>query len=384
MGAEWDPFRAGLESLLSELERTNAEEASALLGDFMKKALASPAGAFLEKALPADLLEEHMIIRRRSSGGEARSSSKLRDGLRFLESTTSSLSSLLRRPAVGSRSDPSTDTAQPVDMAVFGPAAVPPGATFLLQVWAYPPEAEDQVESRALQADADAERRAFHALKTRLAEGETIDVYVEIDGFEIDEPEQSFLWAGRPDARQVAVIAPDAPLGTTIGRVSVAVGGTPVGTLRFKIDVDGATADDDADSLATAALRYRRGFVSYSSRDRAEVLRRVQGMRAAGIRVFQDVLDLDPGDRWEQELYREIDECDVFFLFWSKHASESKWVLKEVEYALDRQQQSEAESPDIAPVPIEGPPIELPPPCLQHLHFNDALLAHIAVSEPSS
>ena len=49
--------------------------------------------------------------------------------------------------------------------------------------------------------------------------------------------------------------------------------------------------------------------------DRPEVLRRVQAFRIAGLSVLQDTLDLDPGERWEQELYRQIDTCDVFLLF---------------------------------------------------------------------
>ncbi|MFP3550381.1 hypothetical protein SB861_06670 [Paraburkholderia sp. SIMBA_049] len=39
---------------------------------------------------------------------------------------------------------------------------------------------------------------------------------------------------------------------------------------------------------------------------------------------------------------------------------------------------------DIAPVPIEGPPIPTPPDKLRHLHFNDALLAHIAMAQSTS
>ena len=31
------------------------------------------------------------------------------------------------------------------------------------------------------------------------------------------------------------------------------------------------------------------------------------------------------------ELFRHIDECDLFLLFWSTAAKQSRWVLKEVE-----------------------------------------------------
>lgn len=91
-------------------------------------------------------------------------------------------------------------------------------------------------------------------------------------------------------------------------------------------------------------------------------LRRVQAFRIAGISVFQDVLDLDPGQRWERALYREIDLCDVFLLFWSRAAAASEWVAKEIDYALNRKRGDDERPPAIQPVPIEGPPPTPPPP----------------------
>ena len=117
------------------------------------------------------------------------------------------------------------------------------------------------------------------------------------------------------------------------------------------------------------ARRYQSAFASYASPDRNEVIKRVQMLRAAGIQCFQDVLDLEPGDRWEKQLYRHIDECDVLFLFWSSSAKKSQWVEREWKYALDRKGDD-----FVRPVIIEGPPIVPPPPELAHLHFNDKVL----------
>jgi hypothetical protein len=111
------------------------------------------------------------------------------------------------------------------------------------------------------------------------------------------------------------------------------------------------------------------------------VLRRVQAFRIAGLSVFQDILDLDPGERWQKALYHQIDNCDVFLLFWSHAAAASEWVGKEIDYALARKQGDEERLPDIQPVPIEGPPIPPPPASLKSLHFNDALLAQIRAAE---
>src|SRR5262249_26629415 len=127
-----------------------------------------------------------------------------------------------------------------------------------------------------------------------------------------------------------------------------------------------------------------RGPTAVSSGARPRCRRSLRAwstFRIAGMSVFQDVLDLEPGDRWERELYREIDDCDVVLLFWSRAAAESPWVAKEIDYALARKQGQDDRPPDIEPVPIEGPPIPTPPEKLRHLHFNDALLAHIAAAQ---
>jgi hypothetical protein len=172
----------------------------------------------------------------------------------------------------------------------------------------------------------------------------------------------------------------DAAAPNAIGRVRFAINGAPSGTLRFDVALAAAgAAADRPEHREARGVRYRRAFVSYSSQDRAVVLRYVQAFKIAGISVFQDILDLDPGERWEKRLYREIDDCDVFLLFWSKAAKNSEWVGKEIDYALARQGGHADNPPAIQPVPIEGPPIA-PPPRLSGLHFNDALLAQIAAA----
>jgi hypothetical protein len=115
-------------------------------------------------------------------------------------------------------------------------------------------------------------------------------------------------------------------------------------------------------------------FISYAWADRNEVLKRTQMLALNGIEFFQDILALDPGERWERRLYREIDRSDVFYLFWSSAAKESTWVIKEVQYAMTRRGNDELAPPEILPVIIEGPPPVEPPPELSHLHFNDRMI----------
>lgn len=269
------------------------------------------------------------------------------------------------------------------DAAVFCPPVVARTTSFLVQVFLHASERADEARERALEADAAAQRRGVLALPPDLPPGTRIDLNLEMP-LQVAEPDAAVVWTGRTCAAQFEVTVPaTAALGNTIGRVRLAVAGVPIGTLRFQLAVAAeATAASPARDAGAEVKRYRRAFVSYSSKDRAEVLRRVQAFRIAGISVFQDVLDLEPGQRWEKELYREIDHCDVLLLFWSAAAAASPWVAKEIDYALALKRGEADRPPDIAPVPIEGPPIAPPPERLKHLHFYDALLAHIAVATP--
>ena len=128
-------------------------------------------------------------------------------------------------------------------------------------------------------------------------------------------------------------------------------------------------------------MHYKQAFISYASPDRPEVLKRVQMLKMAKINFFQDLLTLEPGERWEKSLYEHIDASDVFYLFWSSAAKKSEWVAKELEYALKRKGGNDAVLPEIVPVIIEGPPVVPPPDSLNEFHFNDGLLYFIKAEE---
>ena len=104
------------------------------------------------------------------------------------------------------------------------------------------------------------------------------------------------------------------------------------------------------------------------------MLRRLQLLAIVGIDFFQDVLSLEPGDRFERRIEAGIDRCDLFLLFWSSEAKRSEWVRKEVQLALSRNAGNELSPPEIRPVIVEGPPTVEPWDELAHLHFNDRML----------
>lgn len=155
--------------------------------------------------------------------------------------------------------------------------------------------------------------------------------------------------------------------------------GRPIGRIDFQVAVTRTGTQTGVVPVGDDAKFYRRCFCSYSSKDRTEALKRVQGLRAAGLDAFVDVLTLRPGDRWNDEIFSAIDESDLFVLIWSSNARESKWVRREVRYAVRRFKQRR--SPDFHPIPIEGPPIPSVPRSLRCYHFNDVLLQIIHLAE---
>lgn len=274
--------------------------------------------------------------------------------------------------------------AEAVDVSAFAPALARPGETLLLQVFLHVPAEAAEVAEFARRSDSEAGMRGSATLAIDVPRGTVVTIAVEAGGRTLDEPVQRVTWRGKPHACQFLVTVPAEDTG---GRfpvtMRVLIGDVPVGSLRFMQDVaaTGQATNSAAARRGDNARRYRQAFLSYSSSDRAEVLKRAQALRAAHIAFFQDLLSLEPGDRWEHRLYEEIDRCDLFLLFWSSEAAKSEWVRKEAEYALGRRDASPDAVPQITPILLEGPPAPPPPDSLRNIHFNDPLLYVIAGEE---
>ena len=244
-----------------------------------------------------------------------------------------------------------------------------------MQVYAHLPELAKAASEMAKEFDQDAMRRGFKPLETEIARGSRLSFHLVLSGLNIDDPIQSLIWNGSLSTVQFAVDVPEEQkIGNLIGTVTISNDNIPLGHIKFKLTVTDMPQPDSQPKPTGLAHAYRNAFISYASQDRAEVLKRVQMLQRLKIQTFQDVLNLEPGARWEKQLYRHIDECDLFLLFWSSSASRSEWVMKEVQYAMKRKGNQEDYPPEIIPVIIEGPPPVPPPDELSHLHFNDYLL----------
>jgi hypothetical protein len=277
------------------------------------------------------------------------------------------------RIAVGS-TVPAVQDGDRVECSVFAPPIVSPGSTFMIQAFAHIFSRTREAVRRAKEFDADAVRRAIKTLESSVSRGTKLSFNLNMPGLRVDGPVQSMLWSGTTESVQFGVSVPKrCRPGNVIGTLTVSQDWIPIGHIKFTLTV---TADlnrltQPISAVGQAASRYQRAFISYASEDRTAVLERVQVLPTVGVRTFQDVLDLEPGERWQRSLYRHIDESDIILLFWSKAAKRSKWVRKEVRYALERKHGDEFAPPEISPVLIQGPPVPRPWRELTYLHFND-------------
>jgi hypothetical protein len=262
-----------------------------------------------------------------------------------------------------------------VQCGVFGPRAVKRNAEFLIQVFLYRREDSERALSLATEADEQAERHGQKTLEVQVAMQMRLTVHLDIPCLTVSNPHQSIVWLGQPDSVQFVVgVPPSLELDSIIGCVAVRVEEIPVGCIRFKLSIVAKSEKSQPSEpgvLGDDARRYRNVFLSYASKDRDEVLKRAQALRALRVKFFQDVLSLEPGDQWQELLFKHIDECDLFLLFWSRAAKESEWVMKEIRHARQRRDRDPNRLPDIHPIVIP-PPVD-PPDELADLQIGDYL-----------
>jgi hypothetical protein len=92
-------------------------------------------------------------------------------------------------------------------------------------------------------------------------------------------------------------------------------------------------------------------FVSYSRQDADFALRLGRDLRAAGVNLWIDQLDIPPGGRWDREVERALKASRMLVVVLSPEAVASENVMDEVGYAL-------SESKRV--VPVMSRPCELP------------------------
>jgi TIR domain len=273
---------------------------------------------------------------------------------------------------------PSTDAAPAkADFSVIAQNLIEAGRNFVVEVWVAPSGERDAMIEQATRSGRMVERSGRSHLN--VDRDTLITVVLKLPDFEVPDAIETMGWGG--DIRNVGFIV-KAPAslrpGVYPGAAKLLQGQIPFASIMFDLEIVSPEGRREAPPTPLSAHVHRivRAFASYASPDRAEVLRRVQGIQAAGTQVFLDIINLRTGQDWEKALSQEIDASDGFFLFWSRRAAESEWVEREWRYALQRRGLD-----FINPLPLEDPRLVKPPAELKSKHFNDMLLAFIKAEE---
>jgi serine/threonine protein kinase len=280
---------------------------------------------------------------------------------------------------------PSWHLDENVQFTVYRPQTIAPGKWYSLLAFAHlserrPDAARDEpdpvreVQKRAqelLREDAREYRSltqdSGHAVPR---EGELTFV-PSAKGIEFNPPRRSFLWQEPVHCESFRLRAQPSVDGRQVrGRFSIFLGSIILAELALTIRVD--SAPEEAVRVEAAAMQsaraYRRIFASYSHKD-VEIVEEFEKYAAAtGDEYLRDAVALRSGQGWQDELYRLIDNADVFQLFWSKNSMGSEFVRREWEYALHL-----GRDHFVRPVywqePLPAAP-GLPPDALRQLHFQ--------------
>jgi len=264
-----------------------------------------------------------------------------------------------------------------VTFGAFAPTSVAPGQSFVLDVWAHTAAQSQAVVEQAFALGRG--KKIGTKSDVSVARDAMLSVVLEIPTMCISDPTDNLLWCGEPSNASFIVDVPtDIPHGSHPGRAIILASGIPVTKLIFALTVAEQSPLSSATPVRATEFAPKTAFASYSSRDRAEVLARVQGMQKVRpeLEIFVDVITLRAGQNWEEEIRRRVCSDDVFFLFWSEYAATSTEVEKEWRLALEVRGLGY-----IDPVPLTDPSEVKPPQELKALHFNDYYLAHIKLSQ---
>jgi hypothetical protein len=221
----------------------------------------------------------------------------------FKETRREEISSYLELPL---RDSQGTDHL--VDFSVFAPMIVVPASSFLLDVWAYLPFQREDMLARASRQQRKVEIGSRGGVVTPV--NIQLSMALHLDWFVIDKPQEWFYWSGHASNVSFLVTAPPELVPATYPN------GMLIAQLHFEIvaRTSGTSgAGEVVYELEEKERRIRSAFASYSSKDRQEVLQRVQGITAVGVDVFMDVLSLRAGQLWEQRLIENMKKRDAFY-----------------------------------------------------------------------
>lgn len=268
-------------------------------------------------------------------------------------------------PAAAPSELPSNRRNREVRTSVYCPETLAKGRWFTMQVWLHFPEQGEEVRALALESGhgQQAGRKAGLKIAPGALAGFSLIpevLHTKRGLFGQRQPVHRYAqWNEEATNVEFPVCCPKSHRDEVLHEtIEISLEGIPIGSCTVKL------AFDRKGEMETEFSKIQTAFASYSSRDREQVIGRLQILAATvGVEPFFDVDSLRMGEDWEQRLKREVPTKDRFLLFWSENARKSEWVEREWRLAL-----KERGLDYILPVPIHP---AAPPKELRKLQFSD-------------
>lgn len=252
-----------------------------------------------------------------------------------------------------------------VDFSAIAPRAMKAGACSTIQIVMYEKDFRNEVDAIIKGAEGPVhETRSGQVMAPR---GAKIRIVLLSQDIEIDDNVEEGNWSG---GYRVFSFLVQLPVDFVKSQVRFAATVYIQDVVATKLKFMASCSGKGNSRPSVQRKDVNSAFISYASKDRPCVINAIQGMLKVrpDLDVFLDVAKLHSGEDWESRLYKEIDDRDVLYLFWSRHAKKSKWVGREWRYAFHTKGIE-----GIEPFPIESAEKCPPPKELSKLHFNDYL-----------
>ena len=144
----------------------------------------------------------------------------------------------------------------------------------------------------------------------------------------------------------------------TNGYLTFSIDGLVVADVPMSIYVGRGLAKNRQDPIRQVTRKpYRSVYAAFAEQDAHLAERFEQIYDALGMYAMRDVMQQRAKGDWNPEMLSQIDEAEVFQLFWSEAAANSETVHQELEYALQLKSEHDM---FIRPVYWELPPVALP------------------------
>ena len=101
-------------------------------------------------------------------------------------------------------------------------------------------------------------------------------------------------------------------------------------------------------------------FISYVHSDEALAQKVVAILEEAGLEVWDDTREILPGDNWAEQVAKALKESEAMVVLLTPEATRSRWVRREIEYALGEKRYSKRLIPVLVGDPTDFPQEAIP------------------------